>query len=145
MKANGTTEAEVMSVLNKLIEAHTSKDMDGALACYTSDPNLVYIGTGVDEKHLGLSEVREQLERDFAQTESLSADIMWSSVSAAGSVAWVAADIMIGAKSKGEKISFPGRFTAVLEKKHESKWFIMQRHFSIPASEQAWGESLPRG
>ena len=142
MKADAKTEAAVMSTLNRVIEAYVNRDMDSALACFAPDPDLVYIGTGVDEKRLGPNEVRMQLERDWAQTEAVSIELGWRSVSAAGSVAWVASDIIVRAKASGQEISFLGRFTAVLEQR-KGRWFIMQRHFSVPAREQAEGESLP--
>ena len=142
MKADAKTEAEVMSILNKLIEGYESRDMDSVLSCYAPDPDLVCIGTGVDEKRIGLNEVKAQLERDLAQSAAISVEQGWSSVSAAGSVAWVAADATIHVKASGQEISFPGRLTAVLEKRG-GKWLIVQRHFSVPDREQAAGESFP--
>ncbi len=62
MKADARTEAAVMSTLNRLIEAHVSRDMDSVLVCFAPDPDLVYIGTGVGEKRLGLNEVRVRLD-----------------------------------------------------------------------------------
>ena len=143
MKADARTEAAVMSTLRKLFEGYESRDMDSVLSCHAPDPDLVAIGTGVDEKSLGLNEVRVHLERDLAQSEAVSIELGWSRVSAAGSVAWVAGDAIIHAKVSGQEISFPGRFTAVLEQR-KGRWFIMQRHFSMPASEQAEGESFPK-
>ena len=142
MKADAKTEAAVMSTLSKFIEAHVSRDMDSALSFLAPDPDLVYIGTGVDEKRLGLNEVRVQLERDWAQTEAASIELGWSSVSAAGSVAWVAADAIVHAKVSGQEMSFAGRLTAVLEQRR-GRWLLMQRHFSVPARGQAEGESIP--
>ena len=142
MKADARTEAAVMSTMERLIEGYERRDMDILLSCYAPDPDLVCIGTGVDEKRIGLNEVRVGLERDLAQSETLSVELGWSSVSAAGSVAWVAADGIVHANAGGQEVSFPGRFTAVLEQR-KGRWFIMQRHFSVPAREQAEGESLP--
>lgn len=58
MKADAGTEAAVMSTLRKLFEGYESQDMDSVLSCHAPDPDLVAIGTGVDEKSLGLNEVR---------------------------------------------------------------------------------------
>ena len=143
MKADARTKAAVMSTLRKLIEGYESRDMDSVLSCHAPDPDLVAIGTGVDEKSLGLNEVRAHLERDLAQSEAISIELGWSRVSAAGSVAWVAGDAIIHVKVKGQEISFPGRLTAVLEQR-KGRWFIMQRHFSMPDREQAEGESFPK-
>ena len=94
MKADAKTEAEVMAVLNQLIRAYKEEDVDGSLALYATDPDMVTIGTGVDEKRMGLAERRTQLERDFAQVKDISVHIDWYLVSAAGSVAWVVSDVV---------------------------------------------------
>ena len=93
MKADAKTEAEVMTVLNQLMESYENQDLDGNLALYAPDPDLVTIGTGIDEKRIGLTERRAQLERDFAQIKGMSIQQDWYSISAVGSVAWVATDM----------------------------------------------------
>lgn len=136
MKADAKTEAAVMSIINRLFEAYISRDIDSVLSCHAPDPDVVAIGTGADEKSLGLDELRTLWEGDLAQSEAISYEFGWSRVSAAGSVAWVAGDGIFHGKIRGQEISCPARFTAVLEQR-EGRWFIMQTHFSIPASEQA--------
>ena len=143
MKADAKTEAAVMSTLRKLFEGYESRDMDSLLSGFAPDPDLVLIGTGADEKGLGLNEVRSHLERSWAQSEAASIELGWSRVSAAGSVAWVAGDAIIHARVNGQEISFPVRFTAVLEER-KGEWLLMQLHDSMPSSEQAEGESFPR-
>ena len=106
MKADAGTEAAVMSTLRKLFEGYESRDMDSVLSCHAPDPDLVCIGTGVDEKSLGLDEVRTHLERDLAQSEAVSIELGWSSVSAAGSVAWVAGDSIIHVKVSGQEVVY---------------------------------------
>jgi len=142
MKADAKTEAAVMNVMNQLTEAYAKRDLDAVLALFAPDPDVVFIGTGGDEKRIGLTEIKAQFERDFAQSEALSMELGWSSVSAAGSVAWVAADAITHAKVKGQEISFPGRFTAVLEQR-SGRWLLLQVHFSMPVREQAESESFP--
>jgi hypothetical protein len=90
-----------------------------------------------------LTEIRAELERAFAQSEQSLIKIGWYSVSAAGSVAWVAADAVIQAKVRGQEISFPVRLTNVLEQRG-GRWFIVQSHASVPAAGQKEGESWPK-
>ena len=71
--------------------------MDNLLSCFAPDPDLVLIGTGADEKGIGLNEVRSHLKRSWTQSEAASIEPGWTSVSAAGSVAWVAGDAIIHA------------------------------------------------
>lgn len=101
MKADPKTEAAVMNVMDQLIEAYTKRDLDAALALFAPDPDLVTIGTGGDEKCIGLAERKAQFERDFAQAEDVSIKLGWHSLSAAGLVAWVAADAIVHAKASG--------------------------------------------
>lgn len=79
------------------------------LALYATGPDMVTIGTGVDEKRIGMADRRAQLERDFAQIKEISIDIDWYSVSAAGSVAWVASDVIAQGKVGKQETSVPIR------------------------------------
>lgn len=142
MKADKKTEAEVMAVLNQLVEAYKKEDLGGALALYAPDPDVVTIGTGIDEKRIGLAERKAQLERDFTQVKEISVQLGWYSVSAAGSVAWVAADIVAQGKVGGQETSVPMRTTMVLEQRGD-RWLIVQGHSSLPATGQKEGESWP--
>ena len=143
MKADIKTEAEVIASLQKLLDAFTNRDMDSALSLFAQDPDVVFDGTGGDEKCVGLAEIKAEFERAWSQSESASIEIKWSSVSAAGAVAWVAADAIIRAEVGGQEITFPIRLTTVFEKRQD-KWYVMQSHDSMPASGQAEGESWPK-
>ena len=143
MKANAKTEAEVMAVMNQYNEAYARRDVDGVLALFAPDPDVVTIGTGQDEKCVGLAEIRAQLERDFAQSEAVSIEFSWHSVSRAGSVAWVAADCVAQVKmTDGREMSLQIRATFVL-KQRAGKWLIVQSHGSLPAARQGEGQSFP--
>ena len=103
------------------------------------------IGTGRDEKRIGQDDVKAMIQRDWDQSEAASAKLDWTLVSAAGSVAWVAADVTMNVKIGGQESRFSGlRLTAVLEKRG-NKWLMMQWHFSAPSATQeegqAWGSS----
>ena len=142
MRADPKTEAAVMSVVTQFIEAFNTHDIDSGLKLFVPDPDVVFIGTGGDEKCIGLAEIRAELDRAFKQSEQSLIKIGWYSVSSAGSVAWGAADAVIKAKVSGQEISFPVRLTTVLEQR-SGKWLIVQSHASMPAAGQKEGESWP--
>jgi ketosteroid isomerase-like protein len=142
MKADAKTEAAVLGVLNKLAERYAKRDMEGLLAICAPDPDHVMYGTGADEKRIGLAEIKAQAERDWSQTEAANITFDWTSVSAAGNVAWVAADATFKIRAGGQDMAFPARLTAVLEKRGE-QWLFVQSHFSFPAGGQAEGEAFP--
>ena len=142
MKADAKTEAEVMSVFNKMRESYAKRDLSGLVALFATDPDVVAIGSGADEKCVGPDQVRVQLERDFAQSEALTMNFEWISISAAGSVAWAAADCVFDVMASRKKMKLQGRLTAVLEKRGD-RWLILQEHLSMPSGEQVEGQSFP--
>jgi uncharacterized protein (TIGR02246 family) len=142
MKADPKTEAAVMSVVTQFIEAFNTHDIDSGLKLFVPDPDVVFIGTGGDEKCIGLAEIRAELDRAFKQSEQSLIKICWYSVSLAGSVAWGAVDAVIKAKVSDQEISFPVRLTTVLEQRGV-RWLIVQLHASMPAAGQKEGESWP--
>ena len=142
MKADPKTEAAVMTVMNQSIEAFAKRDLDALLALYAPDPDLVVIGTGGDEKRVGLAEVKALFERDFAQFENAFLRFGWHTVSAAGSVAWVSADLILRANTGGREIKLQVRLTNVLERQGD-RWIIVQEHASLPATGQKAGEAFP--
>lgn len=138
MKANAKTEAAVLTVLNKFAEGYVKRDVDGILALFAPDPDVIIFGTGADEKRVGLTEIRTQVERDFSQSDSATLTYEWTSISAAGSVAWVAADAAMKVRIAGQEIALSGRLTVVLENRAE-KWLIVHVHFSMPFAGQGGG------
>lgn len=143
MKADSKTRTEVINTLNRMTETYARRDLDSLLALWVSDPDVVSIGSGVDEKTVGLDEFKTHIMRDWEQSEAASIDLKGFSISAAGSVAWSASNATFHAKIKGKDISLIGRLTCVLEKRR-GKWFFMQMHFSMPYSGQIEGESWPK-
>ncbi len=135
MKADVKTEAEVMTTLNRFIKAYQDKDLAGILKLFAPDPDVVFYGNGEDEKSIGIVGIREQAEHDWSQSAAVSLEIKWSSVSSAGAVAWLAADIEIHAGVGGIEMRLPARLTAVLEKR-AGEWLFMQWHASVPTIEQ---------
>jgi uncharacterized protein (TIGR02246 family) len=142
MKADPKTEAAVMSVVNQFVEAFKTHHISSGLDLFASDPDVVFIGTGGDEKCIGLAEIKAELERAFAQSEQALIKIGWYSVSSASLVAWGTADAVIHATVSGQEISFPVRLTTVLEQR-SGRWLIVQLHASVPAAGQKEGQAWP--
>jgi ketosteroid isomerase-like protein len=142
MKADPKTETAVMSIMNQFAEAFGKRDVVASLALLAPDPDVVFIGTGGDEKRIGLADIKALFQRDFAQFEDASLKLVRPSVSAAGSVAWMVADLILRAKTGGREISLQARSTAVLEERRD-RWLIVQLHASLPAAGQKGGEAFP--
>ena len=142
MKADKTTEAAILDVMNRFMESYRGRDLDGLLATTVPDEDLFLYGTGIDERRVGRDQFKQQAQRDWAQTEALDFQLGWHSISAAGPVAWVAADGLGQGRVAGQDLQFPMRMTAVFEQR-DGEWLLVQSHISVPAAGQEEGSSVP--
>lgn len=106
-------------------------------------PDLVAIGSGEDEKAVGVGKYVEGLLRDWAQASVTAIGVKNFVVSAAGLVAWFVADVTFTYNIQGKEAAVPGRMTGVMEKRN-GKWLWVQMHFSTPSSVQVAGQSWPK-
>jgi len=141
MRADPKTEAAVVNIAKQCFESFTKKDLDAILAFCAPDPDVILIGTGGDEKCVGLDEVRNILGRSLSQFEEASFKFGWHSVSAAGSVAMLADDVTLYVKTSDRQITEQMRLTVVLEQRGDS-WLIIQWHDSLPAAGQKEGQAF---
>ena len=142
MKADPRTEAEVASVLSRIVDIVRAGDVDAAVALFADDPDVFLQGTGVDEARTGRAAIREQIERDFTQSDALSWTMLPQSVSSAASVAWTAGDVVIRVTMGGRTLDIPHRLTTVLERRG-GQWLVLQMHLSVANQAQAFGQSFP--
>jgi class 3 adenylate cyclase len=142
VKADAKTEAGVIAALDRLCETYGRRDLEGLLDLFVADPDTVLIGTGADERHMGLAGCRELVERDWVQSDEASLEYDWISVSAAGPVAWLSADAAFRGVIDGQEVVLPGRLTCVLRQQADG-WKFAQYHISLPASDQSVGEAWP--
>jgi len=141
MRADPKTEAVVMSIVQRSLEAFVKRDIDSLLAFFAPDPDVVVIGTGRDEKCIGLVQIKVILERAFAQFKDASFEFGWHSVSTVGLVALVASDVILHIKTSDRDISEQIRLTVALERRG-NKWLIIQWHDSLPAAGQKDGQAF---
>lgn len=141
MRADSKTEAAVVNVVKQSFEAFTKRDLDAVLAFFAPDPDVIVIGTGGDEKGVGLAEIRNILVRAIAQFEEASFELGWHSVSTAGSVAMLTADVTLYVKTGDRQITEQIRLTVVLEERG-GRWLIIQWHDSLPAAGQKKGQAF---
>lgn len=142
MKAEPRTEAEVIRVLDRAVVAAGNGDVEAAVSLFADDPDVFLLGSGVDEARTGRAAIREQIERDLAQADALSWTLSPQSVSAAGSVAWTAGDVIIRVIMGGRTLEIPHRLTTVLERRG-GEWLFVQWHLSLANAAQAVGQSFP--
>lgn len=142
MKADEATRAAIVAQLMAFGDAYRRRDPAALLALFAADADVVFIGTGVDERRVGPDELKAQIERDVAQSDAVSFDWDWHAVSQAGPVAWIAAHGIVAATVDGRDITFPIRLTGILEQR-DSAWLFLHTHLSVPATAEPEGHSFP--
>ena len=142
MKADQKIQSEVIQTFKGMFEAYKKKDLKATLS-FWADPDVVVIGSGEDEKNVGITQFTKSLKRDWTQAEVTAIDVKNLTVSTANSVAWLSANVTFHGSTEGKEFVLPGRLTGVMEKR-EDKWLWVQMHLSTPSSEQESGQSWPK-
>jgi len=142
LKADQKTQSEVLQSFKGMFEAYKKKDLQATLSFWAPDPDVVVVGTGEDEKGMGITYLTESLKRDWAQGEVQSIGVKNFSVSASDVVAWLSADVAFHGKVGEGEFDLPMRLTGVMEKRN-GKWLWVQMHLSTPSSGQEHGHSWP--
>jgi hypothetical protein len=58
VKADNSTEKEVMAVLKKFTENFNTRDMGGVISLFAPDPDVILFGTEADEKRIRLEGIK---------------------------------------------------------------------------------------
>jgi len=127
-------EAELREAIEQHIAAYSRKDLKAVMAAIA--PNAVFIGSGADERLVGLAQIRAAYEADFSRGGSATFTFTWTSISTRGAVGWFASDCKAIVDTGTRKAELVGRWTGVLEKQGD-RWLFVQSHFSFPFTRQA--------
>jgi ketosteroid isomerase-like protein len=127
-------------------DADIQAEIRTMLAAYQtgySRKNTKMLLDATDEKVFGAEALKQQLERDFAQSGELAMDFGPMTIASEGNVAWCAGDCAVSAEVGGQSIRLEGRMTMVL-RKAGNKWLFAHSHFSVPDRGQQEGQSFPK-
>ena len=141
MAASEETIAAVRGVLDRFATTYSAKDEAGVLGCFDVGSDGVLIGTGADEWRVGDAAVRAQVERDFAQAESLAVEYGELHIDGTDDVAWFAAKATVRAIVGEEPFQSALRLTGVVTHRGDD-WKIVQSYLSFPAEAQEPGQSF---
>lgn len=137
-----TTHDAVRQLLEELAAAYQARDPRRALRLFADE--IVFVGTGPDELRFGHAALKEQVDRDLSQADKLDAQVGDLGVSGPGSgnLAWFYAHLTLDVVAGGASVTMPMRVTGVATDDGDG-WQFRQTHFSLPAVDQAEGDSFP--
>lgn len=131
MRADGQTEAEVLSVLERFKNAVAGRDLPGVLGLFAEDADVFLMGSESGETALGPFQLKLFFKPVFARPYVFIFEWKSYSISNAGPVAWASIDALVHMKGEGHDATGPYRITVVLEKR-KNRWLLMQYHGSEP-------------
>jgi hypothetical protein len=130
---------EATSVVNQMIQALETKDMDLFSKITAHDADMVNFGTDAAERWVGWDALKKAVGEQFAAFAKIKLDVTDQTVQVApfGHVAWFYEVVDWDLVSQGQPTHIKGsRITGVLEKR-DTHWKIVQFHVSVPVSSQA--------
>lgn len=132
---------QVQQAVIKFIQAYSDKDVDACIAAYAQELPVFIVGTGEGEYCSRLDQLSSLLQRDFQQSGPVKIAHKELSTQSYGNIACAASELDIEVSLPDGSWSVSGRFTCTLVKANE-QWKIVQSHLSVPAADQAEGESF---
>lgn len=121
-------------------EGYKARDLSGLLNLFTKNTNMW--GSGLDEYRVGLRQVKEQLERDWGQSDASEIRII-SFVPTGMDALWAAAICEAKITIDGKEHIFEHLRGTILIEQEESVWKIAHMHASFPDYRNAEGTSFP--
>ncbi len=136
-----TITSGIEALLGRFMAAYSSKDADAVVALFNPTDAMV-VGTGHDEVRFGTDEVRAQVERDFSQSDELSATMSGLRVVRMGEAAFAFCEAMVSGSAAGRSFEMGGLRATFGLVDTPSGWQIAQLHLSVANAAQAEGESF---
>lgn len=134
----------MLKTLERFFQNYNERNLDATLSMFRDSPPAVTFGTGTDEKRRGLKEIKEQLIRDWSQSDSDRVAVLHIDHEQNGDLGWLAVELKVSVNADQEIENLVARGTFVMERKNGDDWKIAHMHVSLPSSEQAAGMSFPK-
>ena len=130
---------QVIKVLDDFVLAHETKDLDLLSSCFSDKPDILILGTDIDELWVDKKSMVDAQVRAYDTFDKVKLSVRDKvlKMDRSGKTAWFYMKVNWFVESKGEKYKFDHvRTTGVLENLG-SKWRIVQIHTSLPVEGKA--------
>jgi len=125
MLADAATEDAVFALLARFTKAVHARDAKAVQALFAEDADVCLFGSEGGEKAQGRQAIGQLFHWMTQQYVELRWEWTWRQLSAAGDVAWLAAEAIIHATTKEERARVPYRLSAVFERRGERWWWML--------------------
>lgn len=144
-KRGGTNVTEdVKAVVERYNKALNAQDLKAVMDTFSSDPNIVLMGTGPGESYVGEEAIGGAYNQFFSafDANSLNFNTEWIVTASRGNFAWFAATTTVESTLKNEKKGRAFNISGTLEKE-DGEWRFVSLHFSRLGAEQQQSPERP--
>ena len=142
MKADPTTEAEVSSLLERIVAAYVEQGAGAYMAFWAPDEDIAYIGSGPEEIGVGYDQILAINDRITSEPESMGVSMRWHTVSREGPVSWVTGEADVRVVVEGDELHQRFRYTSTFVRR-DDRWLMVNAHFSVPDKDIVEGRTWP--
>ena len=132
MKASPEVRKAIEEQLESLADAMASRDINAFMKLFSTDANILALNIEEDSMFIGPTQIKQNMETFFNNTDSIALKYGWTSIKAEGKIAWVATHVNFTIKKKGfQEVPLSTWLTGVLVEQKDD-WLWIQYHLSAP-------------
>ncbi len=133
---------EILEPIRNWMKAYTERNPELALATFSQSKTVLLVGTGADEFREGHQGLKNEIQRDLAQSQNLEFQLSNFRFSCLGQVAWGYLDIAVHPTIEGQDFAYPSVRASYTLVKESGAWKAHMAHFSVPDAHQEVGHSF---
>ena len=122
-------ETEVRAVIDTFSDGVRNADIKAMERVIAHEPNIVFYGSQAGDKEVGWDAVKASFEEQFQETGEIQSEVLDSTISVIGDLAWAAYDLRYGEEGGPASDTFESRWTCVLRRDLDG-WKMVHMHHS---------------
>ena len=125
----GQAETEVRAAIDTFSDGVRNGDIKAIESGIAHEPNIVFFGSQAGDKEVEWDAVRASFKEQFQETGDIQSEVLDSTISVVGDLAWAAYDLRYGEEGGSASDTFESRWTGVLHRDVDG-WKIVHMHHS---------------
>jgi len=121
-------ETEVRAAIDTFINGVRQGDIEAMEKVIAHEPGIVFYGSQAGDKEVGWKAIKASFEEQFQETGEIQSEVLASTVSVVGDLAWAAYDLRYGEASGPASDTFESRWTCVLRKDRDGWKYVHMHH-----------------
>ena len=120
-------ETEVRAVIDTFSDGVRNRDIEAMESVIAHEPNIVFYGSQAGDKRVGWEDIKTSFQEQFQDTDDIQSEVLDSTISMAGDVAWAAYDLRYSEEGGSVPVAFESRWSCVLRRDTDG-WKMVHMH-----------------